>query len=251
MGERIACLGWGSLIWDPGELRVDGDWQHDGPKIKVEFVRRSDSGLLTLVFFNDAKPVCSQWIWMAAEDLDGAIDNLATREGRGNPIPRKYIGQWPNGDAEPRIIDLESWAEKQGTDYVIWTALPPKFRNPETGRFRSRGASDVSGASAGCLPRKIARRLRVVVDPKDARRLPVLAEACGNDAERSLVAPPVSFAAPVRRRVHDEHGREGQGSGPDHGRRRVRPNCFRRHPISSSAQPLSARSVLSATPMYP
>ena len=137
MGERIACLGWGSLIWDPGELRVDGDWQHDGPKIKVEFVRRSDSGLLTLVFFNDAKPVCSQWIWMAAEDLDGAIDNLATREGRGNPIPRKYIGQWPNGDAEPRIIDLESWAEKQGTDYVIWTALPPKFRNPETGRFEN------------------------------------------------------------------------------------------------------------------
>ena len=137
MGKKIACLGWGSLIWDLGELRVDGNWQRDGPKVKVEFVRRSDSGLLTLVLFNDAEPVCSQWIWMAAEDLDGAIENLAKREGRGNPIPRKFIAQWPNGHAESRIIDLESWAGKQGADYVIWTALPSKFRNPETGEFEN------------------------------------------------------------------------------------------------------------------
>ena len=50
----------------------------------------------------------------------------------------------------------------------------------------------MSGASTGCLSRKISRRLRVVVDPQVARPLPVLAQECGNDAERNLVAPRVS-----------------------------------------------------------
>lgn len=136
MGEKIACLGWGSLIWNLGVLRVDGDWQHCGPKVKVEFVRRSKSGLLTLVLFNDAEPVRSQWIWMDAEDLDGAILNLATREGHGKPIPLEYIGQWPR-DTDSRIIDLESWAGKHGADHVIWTALPPRFRNPKTGKYEN------------------------------------------------------------------------------------------------------------------
>ena len=138
MGEKIACLGWGSLIWEPDGLRMDGDWQHDGPKVKVEFVRRSNGGHLTLVLFHDARtPVCSQWVWMAAEDLDGAILDLATREGRGKPIKLTNIGRWPRGDADPRIIDLESWAAKQGADHVIWTALPPKFRNRETGKHEN------------------------------------------------------------------------------------------------------------------
>ena len=44
----IVCLGWGSLIWRPGDLPV-GDWRDDGPEIKVEFVRESTDHRLTLV----------------------------------------------------------------------------------------------------------------------------------------------------------------------------------------------------------
>lgn len=137
MGKKIACLGWGSLIWDPDGLRMDGDWQQGGPKVKVEFVRRSNGGHLTLVLFHDAEPVCSQWVWMVAEDLDHAVLNLATREGHGKPIKLTDIGRWPGEDADSRIIDLESWAAKRDADHVIWTALPPKFRNRVTGQYEN------------------------------------------------------------------------------------------------------------------
>ena len=49
----IVCLGWGSLIWRPGDLPV-GDWRDDGQEIKVEFVRESTDHRLTLVLDPDA-----------------------------------------------------------------------------------------------------------------------------------------------------------------------------------------------------
>ena len=44
----IVCLGWGSLIWRPGDLPVV-DWRDDGPAVSVEFVRESQDRRLTLV----------------------------------------------------------------------------------------------------------------------------------------------------------------------------------------------------------
>ncbi|HOW68396.1 MAG TPA: hypothetical protein P5055_13320 [Candidatus Paceibacterota bacterium] len=45
----IAILGWGSLIWNPRDLPITGDWQGDGPVLPIEFTRISDNGRLTLV----------------------------------------------------------------------------------------------------------------------------------------------------------------------------------------------------------
>ncbi len=46
---KIAYLGWGSLIWDPGMLPISGDWKPGGPVLPIEFSRISDNGRLTLV----------------------------------------------------------------------------------------------------------------------------------------------------------------------------------------------------------
>ena len=59
----IVCLGWGFLIWRPGDLPV-GDWRDDGPELKVEFVRESTDHRLTLVLDPDADdPVVSVNWW--------------------------------------------------------------------------------------------------------------------------------------------------------------------------------------------
>ena len=122
----IACLGWGSLIWNAGKLRLNGDWHGDGPRVKVEFVRRSKGDRLTLALFAHAERAPSSlWAWMDVGSLEEAVCNLACREG----TPQKHIGQWPHEDGAPMIIGLESWAKEHGAEHVIWTALPPRWRN--------------------------------------------------------------------------------------------------------------------------
>ena len=133
----IACLGWGSLIWRVGGLPILGQWHPDGPDVKVEFLRKSSENRLTLVLFpkaNEAVPCL--WARMDAVSLSEAILALARREGSNKPIGPEHIGCWP-GDAPTTIIDLETWAEKNAADHVIWTALPPKFTDPKTGKDRN------------------------------------------------------------------------------------------------------------------
>ncbi len=121
----IACLGWGSLVWDPRELPIKGHWFEDGPIVCVEFTRQSQNGRITLVIEPSSKPVRSLWALMACPDVNSAREALRRREGA---TKINDIGVWSRGQQNPRgIIDIEAWADSRGVNAVVWTALPSRF----------------------------------------------------------------------------------------------------------------------------
>lgn len=126
---KIVCLGWGSLIWNPGNLRIKSGsrWQNDGPLLPIEFARKSRDGRITLVITPDAKPVQVYWILLDSDSLEDAISNLATRENttRGN------IGSLnlhiPADDNDSIQKTIREWSITKNLDAVVWTNLPPRF----------------------------------------------------------------------------------------------------------------------------
>lgn len=128
---HIACLGWGSLIWDAGGLPVRGPWFADGPFLPLEFARQSRNGRITLVLAPGRPLVRSLWAMLAIGNLNDACAALAEREGMPASNLRRHIGVWTRNDPPPAddlVGRIESWARQRDLDAVIWTALPPKFR---------------------------------------------------------------------------------------------------------------------------
>ncbi|MCU0121716.1 hypothetical protein N8H74_25940 [Pseudomonas sp. B2M1-30] len=129
---RIACLGWGSLIWEPKGFPIQGQWFMDGPLIPVEFARQSHNGRITLVLIESESFVHSLWALMQSEDLASAIEALACREGILGKNVERHVCRWSVGQPSPRLIPhLSEWADAHDIDQVIWTGLPPKFNGKE------------------------------------------------------------------------------------------------------------------------
>lgn len=125
---RIACLGWGSLIWNPGALPIQPEWFKDGPFASIEFTRQSSDGRMTLVIDPSAAPVRLLWAHMLSKDLQSGKEALRDRESLLGDEWERNIGSWKRGEGEPAgICELPQWAEAHGLDAVIWTALSPKF----------------------------------------------------------------------------------------------------------------------------
>jgi hypothetical protein len=129
----IACLGWGSLVWDARELAIQRRWFGDGPFVHVEFARQSQDGRITLVLAQTESPVRSLWAVMDATTLDLAKADLAERESIPDKNVAKHVGAWSAGQPSPVLIPkLSEWAGARGVDHVCWTNLPPKFKAAET-----------------------------------------------------------------------------------------------------------------------
>lgn len=128
----IACLGWGSLVWDPRELAIQRQWFDDGPLIHVEYARQSQDGRITLVLTEGANPVRSLWAVMDSTNLPSAKSDLRKREAIPEKNEEKHIGSWSVGQLSPALIPgLAEWASAHGIAHVIWTNLPPKFNGKE------------------------------------------------------------------------------------------------------------------------
>ena len=122
---RIAVIGFGSLVWDPRELKLaDGGWHKDGPKLPVEFARKSRDGRLTLVIAPGVKLQPTQWAYSGCGTLAEAKADLAEREG---PTIKKNIGALKKGKRGGDDIErtIAGWCKGKGLDGVVWTKLPP------------------------------------------------------------------------------------------------------------------------------
>lgn len=130
----IACLGWGSLVWDPRELPVQGKWFEDGPPLRVEFARQSSDGRLTLVLLPTGTEVRSLWAPFSVSDIAEARKALGKRERLAEKNHEKQIAIWSAADknaSDPSSIG--AWAQRVGLSAAVWTALPPRFHG-EDGR---------------------------------------------------------------------------------------------------------------------
>ena len=137
---RIACLGWGSLIWDPQDLPIRREWFKDGPFVPVEFTRKSSDGRMTLVIDPLATPLRVLWAHMMAVDLPDAVRTLCNRERITDTNCSSRIGSWKRGDGPTsNIPGLPAWAEVHELDAVVWTALRPRFE----GKDRSPSIDEV------------------------------------------------------------------------------------------------------------
>ena len=125
----IACIGWGSLIWDMGNLDVDGNWRTDGPMLPVEFARQSSNGRITLVLVKGAAPVPTLWSAFNTRDLARARESLRQREGVLRSRADDLIAHWrrrENAASEPDAT-VSRWAAGRDLEAAVWTSLPPKF----------------------------------------------------------------------------------------------------------------------------
>ena len=77
---KIACIGWGSLVWRPENLQIQNKWFDDGPLLPIEFTRQSDNGRMTLIIDDSSSFVRTLWALMTVEDLPTAIKSLEERE---------------------------------------------------------------------------------------------------------------------------------------------------------------------------
>lgn len=129
----FACVGWGSLVWNWGNLPIRSRWFEDGPLVRVELARQSRDGRITFVLDRDTPPVRSLWAIMDVADIVAARDALGEREGIPERSRDRLIGSWQAGQGQlPEIVlDLRDWTNLKDVDGVVWTALPPKFNSEE------------------------------------------------------------------------------------------------------------------------
>lgn len=122
----IACIGWGSLIWDPRELAIRQPWFQDGPFLPVEFARKSSDGRITLVIApeSDTK-VRTLWAVMSCDSLDAAREALGRREGISERNWFRSIGACLKNQTDEDVVKaaVARWCSVQGIDAAVWTAL--------------------------------------------------------------------------------------------------------------------------------
>lgn len=127
---KIVYLGWGSLIWDPRNLKIKSEWYYDGPLLPVEFARISRNGRLTLVLYQYAEKLPVLWAYSHYNERSQAIENLRSRE-ETNESRIGFLSISDNKKNCKTILsvleNIRNWAIEKEIDSVIWTDLSSNF----------------------------------------------------------------------------------------------------------------------------
>lgn len=126
----IAVLGWGSLIWYPGNLRIKTAWRPIGPMLPIEFARISQDDRLTLVIHLGSADQPTYWAHSAFATAKQARDNLRAREN-SRPADIHYLdqnGKAADGAPPPIVNRVREWLTlHKDLHAAIWTGLPSNW----------------------------------------------------------------------------------------------------------------------------
>jgi hypothetical protein len=140
---KIAILGWGSLLWDCHKEFDDQheEWRFDGPNLKLEFSRVSESrsNVLTLVIDpTNGKSCRVAYAFSKRKSPDDAICDLRCREGTAIENigffcadgSRKYT-------RDTHVLeDVRTWATEKNIDFVTWTNLESNFEKKSSNKMQ-------------------------------------------------------------------------------------------------------------------
>ncbi len=126
---KTAILGWGSLIWQPKDLKFDTNigWKKNGPVLPIEFARISKDGRLTLVITPNGTEVPTLYSVSSFDSLDLAVLNLKKREG----TVEENIGSYNKSKDEFSLKDfsfkenITNWIQKEK---VVIKTIDPNDR---------------------------------------------------------------------------------------------------------------------------
>jgi hypothetical protein len=131
---KIAILGWGSLIWCPGSIRIRTRWHSDGPSLPIEFARISSDRRVTLVIHPGAPDQTTYWALSGFDKVVAARENLRLREGPRCKLEDIHTlvpvdTDYGHDDVRQRI---QRWrSTRREVDAVVWTGLPCKWKPGE------------------------------------------------------------------------------------------------------------------------
>ena len=130
----FAILGWGSLLWDKREEfdKQHGDWKDNGPILRLEFSRISESRgrALTLVIDQKHGAECRvAYSISARKTLADTIADLRCREG--TTIANIGFVDMTAGTSrgrDPVSVDaVKLWAKENAITAAVWTDLKSNF----------------------------------------------------------------------------------------------------------------------------
>lgn len=138
---KSAVLAWGSLVWDPRDLQSAAEFAPNGPLLPIEFCRVSGDGRLTLAVDETFGALCTTYSAPSTtENLDAAIENLRLREGMPDAQEIGFVdlasGKRSDGAMQRHpdaVATIAAWAQSNGYDAAIWTALASNFDEPDKG----------------------------------------------------------------------------------------------------------------------